>query len=193
MLKEGGIARETGIGVDYLLDFTFDNVGGLFEDGVAIYTHGSINVTYRAFDDQAGDFVDPEQGIQVLDLILKEGQVAYGDIPVNGIFNFDFLDEMDADDAEFSKNFFALGWGGDIISIFDLVTSDDYSHVDPRWFYSFNVTDIENMPYKDNGDGTFSRTLNGSSGQFYVVSEPGVLAMFGLGLCLLGVRRRQRR
>lgn len=173
---EPGSGFDFGLRTEWNLNFSYD-ISGNFDGGVPNYTEGAINLDYSPIGGASQ---------QVLSLDVTQGKVTDGNVWIEGVFDFSWYDPM-LDDG-FAADFLSIMWQGEMTSIYDLWLADEYV----TWKFQFNVNDNDNVLWDEIGDGIGERFLD-IGGRFTVVSEPGVLAMFGLGLCLLGVRRRQRR
>lgn len=126
---------------------------------------------------------------------VTSGYVDAGNVELRGVFDFSNLEDIG--DA-FDGDFLMINWDGEIQSVYDLWLED----IEIEWIYQFNIPkefDEETSTWEDvafvlqeNGDAIRNIKIGGEF-RITSVNEPGVLAMFGLGLCLLGVRYRRQR
>ncbi|WP_406609484.1 PEP-CTERM sorting domain-containing protein [Agarivorans sp. JK6] len=176
-----------GLNNNWAMTFDYNDLSGGFTDtgGVSFDQGGNININFTSvlgYDQNSGEIIYGDS-IKVAQLVVNSGSAVMGDVSLTGSFDYSWYDAA-VDDA-LAEDFFSTDYG----SLFELWENGD----NLVWQLNFNITDNMNTPYLgDEGEAYRDTILNG---QFAIVSvsEPGTLALFGIGLIALGLRRQHKK
>ncbi|MEE1673686.1 PEP-CTERM sorting domain-containing protein [Agarivorans aestuarii] len=176
-----------GLNSSWAMTFDYSDLSGGFTNtgGVSFDQGGNIDINFATvlgYDQDSGEIIYGDS-IKVAQLVVNSGSAVMGDVSLSGSLDYSWYDAA-VDDA-LTEGFFTTDYG----SLFELWENGD----NLVWQLNFNITNNMNTPYiGDENEAIRDTILNGQLA-IVSVSEPGTLALFGIGLIALGLRRQHKK